>query len=62
MFTTGVPEPRLSSVMPVDEWRSEGEQEFDGQTDEVAQPGVFNGDVHLLLYAKYSLKVLEERV
>ena len=42
--------------MPVEEWRSEGEQDFDGQTDEVAQPGVFNGDVHLLLYAKYSLK------
>lgn len=38
--------------MPVDEWRSEGQQEFDGKTDEVAQPGVFNGDVHLLLYAK----------
>lgn len=54
-FTGGL-EFLLSSAMPVEKRRSEWEQEFDGQSDEVAQPGVSNGDVHLLLYAKYSLR------
>lgn len=47
--------------MPVEKCRSEREQEFDGQSDQVAQPGVSNGDVHLLLYAKCSLTKQQER-
>lgn len=37
------------------------EQEFDGQTVEVAQPGVHNGDVHLLRYAKRSHRERPQR-
>lgn len=62
MFTAGGLEPLLSSVMPVEKERSERKQEFDGQSDEVAQPGVPNGDIHLLLYAKYCQKAAGERV
>ncbi len=46
--------------MPVEQWRSEEIQEFDGQSDEVVLPWVSNGDVHLLFYAKYSLKKQRE--
>lgn len=62
MLTAGGPESLPSSVMPVGKERSERKQEFDGQSDGVAQPGVPNGDVHLLLYAKWSQKTAGERV
>lgn len=48
--------PLMSPVMPVEKSGSEESLEFDGQSEEVAQSGVSNGDVHLLLYAKYSLE------
>lgn len=47
--------------MHVGKLTSEGKQEFDGRSDEVAQPGVSNGDVHLLFYAKHPLKKQQEK-
>lgn len=38
------------------EIRGGKKKKFDGQSDEVAQTGFSNGDVHLPFYAKYSLK------
>lgn len=49
-------------VMPLEKQRSERNQEFDGQFEKVAQSGVANGDVHLLVYAKHSLKKQQESV
>lgn len=47
--------------MHVEKWRSERKAEFDGQSDEVAQTGVSNGDVHLPFYAKRSLSLCQKK-